>query len=279
MKLRKIILPIIAILCVGAIALLVHFASNSFDNEKEFSTSALKQYTISFDENELIYTQGVNFMQGVTAVDENGCDLIKDVTVSIKPTNNIKKKELSYSINKVGYEIKSFSRDLIVRGEYDGPLIKIVNGQVEVPIDQLKSLSAIVNSIDILETDDGFGSPCSVSARINEDEIELGDYVAIVTAENLLGDVATAKLTVTVTEAEGSKIKLSARSITVNAGEKVNPADYIVSCVDEEYGDLTPYIVYNEINTSKSGRYTITYKIKGITELKDEHASLTVIVK
>lgn len=279
MKIRKLIVPIIAVICVAIIALLAIFSNKIFNNEQEFTTEALKSYTITFEGDELDYSSGMNFMQGVSAVDEDGNDLTKYVTVSCKPTNNIKIKTLSYSINQIGYEIKSFERRLVVNGSYTGPSINIDGGTVEVPLDEIKSLSSIVNSSGLVETDDGFGNPCTVSASLNETEISIGDYVATVVAENILGDTASAKITVSIVPAKSSKIKLSVTSITVNVGDKINPADYVLDSVDPEYGEIKPFVQYNEVDTSAPGVYAIRYTIKNIVELKDEVAVLTVTVK
>lgn len=278
-KAKKFLTPIIAVICVAAIIYLLFFFGKNVAPTSELTTNALKEYTISFSTSQLEYSKNIDFMDGVTAKGDNGEDLTSFVTVSCKPTKDISKKELTYSINKAGYKIATFRRDLVLASSYTGPSIKINESSIEVPLDQAKNLSAIVSASDIITTDDGFGSPCAITAFIkNQEALAIGDYVATVTAQNVFGDTASAKITVTITSPESSIIKLSASSITIKKGDKIEPTDYVVSAIDESYGDLTPYVTATNIDTSKAGIYTIEYKIEGIKELENQIAYLYVTV-
>lgn len=276
---KKIITPIIAVLCVLAIVYLLFFFGKNAMPKDELTTVALKEYSITFDKSEIDYDKSTDFMDGVTATDSNGNDLTQFVTVSCKPTNNISKKTLTYSINKSGYKILTFERSLLLNSSYNGPSIDINGSGVEVPLDRINSLSSIIDSSDIISTDDGFGTPCAISAVIqNQEEIAVGDYVATISAQNIFGDTATAKISVTVTPAESSIIKLSVSSITLNKGDEFEPLDYVISAEHEKYGDLKPYVIADEIDTSKAGIYNIEYKIEGIRELENEVTYLSVTV-
>lgn len=278
-KAKKIAIPIIAIICVLAIIYLLFFFGKNVAPSSELTTAIQKEYTISFDTDELMYSNGVDFMDGVTALDENGENLSSFVTVSCKPTKNISTKILTYSINKSGYKISTFERKLILDSSYTGPSIEISGDGIEVPLDQVKNLSSILSTSNMITTDDGFGATCSITAAIqSQEEITIGDYVATVTAQNIFGDTADTKTTITVVSPESSIIKLSATSVTINKGDSFNPIDYVLSCYDEAYGDLLPYVVADNIDTSKSGIYTIEYKIEGMTELENEISYLYVTV-
>lgn len=278
-KAKKLIIPFVAILCVVALVYLIFFFGKTNLPSSELTTSTLKEYTISFDTKELKYKNGIDFMQGVTAFDDNGNDLTEYVTVSCKPTDDTFKKTLTYSINKAGYKIDAFERTLLVDSSYKGPSIEIVEPSIEVPIDQIKSLTAIIYSSNAIKTDDGFGGDCGITAIIDETDISLGDYVATITAQNLFGDTATTKITVTVVNPETSIIKLSASSVTIAKGDSFNPMDYVVSANDDTYGDVKAGVVASQdFDTNKIGTYTIEYKIQGIEELKDEVAYLYVTV-
>lgn len=278
-KAKKIVTPIIAIICLLAIIYLLFFFGKNVAPTDELTTVAQKEYTISFDTQELKYSKDIDFMEGVTAIDENGEDLTSLVTVSCKPTKDMLTKTLTYSINKSGYKISTFERELKLDASYTGPSIKINGSGLEAPLDQIKNLSSIASTSDIIETNDGFGAPCSITAIIqNSEEITIGDYVATITAQNIFGDTQTAKITVTVVSPEASIIKLSATSVTINKGDIFEPRDYVLSCVDETYGDLSAYVVAENIDTTKTGIYTIEYKIQGITELENQVAYLYVTV-
>lgn len=279
-KARKIMVPIIALICILAIGYFLFFFGENVAPKDELTTSALKEYTISFATPELKYSKGANLMEGVRAKGANNEDLTGFVTVSCKPTKNMYKKILTYSINKPGYKISSVNRDLILDKTYKGPSIKIDGTGIELPLNQAKKLSSAVSNSDIIKTNDGFGNKCSISATIaNQGELTVGDYVATVTAQNILGDTVSQKITVTFTEAEESIIKLSASSITIKKGEKFEPKDYVVSAYyNKEYGDVAAMVVASKIDTSKAGVYTVEYRIKDIGELQNEVAHLYVTV-
>lgn len=277
-KARKIIVPIIAVLCVLAIIYLLFFFGKNAVPTDELTTSALKEYTISFDTSELKYKNGVDFMDGVSVLSEDGQDLTSFVTVSCKPTDNKSKKVLTYSINKAGYKISSFERTLVLDSSYEGPSIEVVGSSFEIPLDQVKNLSSLISSSNVVETNDGFGAPCSITATLQDKDLSIGDYVATVTAQNIFGDTASAKITVSITKPESSIIKLSASSITIKKGDSFEPMDYVLSAEKDEYGDLKDIVICNRIDTSKAGIYTVEYRIKGITELENEVAYLYVTV-
>lgn len=278
---RAIIIGAISILSVALIIYFAMFFGKADNNSVQITTQGQKEYTISFATDTLHYTKGTNLMQGVSAISEDGEDLTADVTVSCKPTSNILTKTLTYSVNKSGYAIKSFERKLIIDGSYNGPSITVGDGNIEVPLDKVNSLSSIINRSGIIKTDDGFGGKCSITAEILVmDEVELGDYVALITAENMLGDTTSVKISVTVVDAEQSIIKLNTSSITLNVGDKFEPQDYIKSAISKEYGDVSQMVMCDtDIDTSKAGIYRAEYTIHGIKELQNEKAVLYVTVK
>lgn len=279
-KITKLILPTIAIICVAILIYFIFFFNGASYYDDELTTESKTSYTITFDTDELSYKNGINYMQGVTATGDNGEDLAEFVTVSCKPTKDISIKELTYSINKNGYEIKSFTRRLVLNESYKGPSISINNGDFKISIDKVTYLTSELQKSEIISTDDGFGNSCGITANFNTEVTEVGDYVATVTAENSFGDTASTKISVTVTEAESSIIKLKASSITLNVGDKFDANDYVKSAVSDQYGDLTSAVICTtSIDTSKAGIYTVEYRIQGIAEFENEVAYLHITVK
>lgn len=275
----KILSVVVAIVCIAILVYLFFFFNGSKNLENEVTTIQKQHYSITFDNDILEYNESTNFINGVTAIDENGNDLLKYVTVSCKPTDDIKVKTLTYSINKAGYEIQSFERTLVIKEKYSGPSIEYSGNSFSIPIDRVGNISSEIAKSDIVDTDDGFGGKCSISAVINADKVDVGDYVATVTAQNLLGDTASVKIAVTVTESEASIIKLKASSVSVGRGEAFEPLDYVVSAYDETYGDVTANVVVdNTVDTSVAGVYTVEYRIGGIKELENEKTKLYVTV-
>lgn len=278
-KAKKIFVPIIAILCVLAIVYLVFFFGKNALPISDLSTTGQKEYTITFDSPQIEYYANMDFMDGVKAVDKNGNDLTDFVTVSCKPSSDMYKKVLTYSINKSGYKICTFERELILDKSYKGPSIKVKNFSIEIPLDEAKNISTIVYNSGAISTDDGFGGSCSITAQIqNQDALDIGEYIANVTAQNIFGDTANAKITVTITAPKSSIIKLSTSSITIKRGESFDARSYIQSAYSEEYGDLIAFVNVDELDTSKAGIFTIEYTIKGIKELENEKAFLYVTV-
>lgn len=277
-KTVKAITLIAAAVCVGLLVYFIFFFGNSAVPENELTTARLTDYEITFDTPELEYYPGCDFLQGVNAQDENGIDLTHYITVSCKPTNNLHKKVLTYSINKSGCKIKSFERTLTIPNSYTGPSVTSNGATLEIPLDKLDSISAFAAQQDIISTDDGFGNSCSFNISMPTVD-GIGDYVSSVTATNILGDTASCKLAISVVEADTSVIKLSASSVSINVGDSFSAEEYIVSCKHEDYGDLAPYVSINSnVDTSKSGVYTVEYSIKGIKELQNEKAYLYVTV-
>lgn len=279
-KAKKIATPVIAVLCVMAIVYLLFFFGKNAAPTSELTTNALKEYTVSFSTPELKYSADIDFMEGVSAQGSDNNDLTSFITVSCKPTKDKLKKTLTYSINKAGYKIIPFERTLVLDKSYTGPTIKTNGAAIEVPIDKVKNLSSIISTSNAIKTDDGFGNTCTITATLpNQEELNVGDYVATVTAQNIFGDTATAKITVTLTSPESSIIKLSSTSVTINKGDRFEPKDYVLSAIDETYGNVSPLVVPNiKIDTSKAGVYTIEYRIKDIKELENEVAYLYVTV-
>lgn len=278
-KAIKLIIPTIAIICVALIIYFIFFFSGSVP-EAELTTKPLTNFSISFDSEEIEYKKGMNYMQGVTATGEDGENLTKDVTVSCKPTKDIHKKELTYSVNKAGYTIMSYTRTLVLDDEYQGPSIKINDGEFKIAIDKINYLTTEIQKSGIISTDDGFGESCGITASFSTEVTNIGDYVATVTAENSFGDTASTKLSVSVTEAESSIIKLNASAITLNIGDEFIPNEYVKSAISDEYGDLTSAVICTtEFDTSRAGIYTIEYRIQGLPELKNEIAYLHITVK
>ena len=276
----KIITAVMGLLCIAVLVYLIFFFGNGSKPEETVVTENQKSYTISFENSELEYKKGTDFMQGVTATDENGIDLTGDVTVSCKPTKNIQRKILTYSINKPGYKIQSFERTLVIAEKYSGPSVTVESTAFEIPIDRLNSLSAEAAKSGIIDTDDGFGRECSVTVQINSSDIAVGDYTATVTAQNLFGDTADAKMIVTVTDAESSVIKLTASSLSIAKGDSFEPMDYVKKSEYAGLGDISADVVATgDVDTSKPGVYTVEYKVKGIEELKNETAYIYVTVK
>lgn len=277
-NLSRIITLIVAAGCIGLLVYMIFFFTGR-DYSQQVTTVPQKQYTIKLDSSSLVYKNGVDFMEGVTATDEDGKDLTQYVTVSCKPTNDIHKKLLTYSLNLSGYEIKSVEMQLIVGDEYKGPSIKQSSEKFEIPLNKIGSLSAEIAKSNAVETDDGFGGSCAISAQIDSPDITVGDYVATVTAQNIFGDTASIKMVVTVTEKADSIIKLKASSVSLNKGDAFNPIDYVDGAIHNEYGDITSQVVaVNTVDTITSGTYTVEYRIKGIKELENEKAYLYVTV-
>ena len=274
----KIISIIVSALCVGVLVYLVFFFGEANAPQESITTQKLTDYEITFETPELEYKDSVDFLDGAKAVDENGVDLTNEITVSCKPTKNISRKTLTYSINKAGYRFKTFERELVISSSYTGPSIKPTGEAIKIPINKLENATQIVAASQSIATDDGFGNTCSISVSLPQIE-EIGDYVATVEASNIFGDSAVCKITVSIIEAENTTIRLSASSISIGIGEKFDASKYILSASNDEYSDLTPYIVIDsDVDTSKPGVYTVKYSIRGIPELKDETAYLYVTV-
>lgn len=277
---RPIVLCVISAVCIGLIVYFAMFFGSAKNENATVTTQAKLKYTITFDSDTIEYEKNSDLMQGVTAKGENGEDLTNDVTISSKPTKNIRKKELTYSINKSGYEITPFTRTLLLPNDYNGPKIELGDEDIEVPIDQIASLTMAINQTGIIKTDDGFGNACGITAKISDDVTEPGDYIAKITVQNAFGDTASKKVTITVTEAKSSIIKLTASTITIKKGAKFDATEYIKSAQHEKLGDVTGAIVINsDVDTSKPGRYTVTYSFGNIEELKNEHATLYVTIE
>lgn len=274
----KIISIIVSALCVGVLVYLIFFFGEANAPQESITTQKLTDYEITFETPELEYEESVDFLDGAKAIDENGVDLTKEITVSCKPTKNISRKTLTYSLNKAGYQFKTFERTLIIKGNYTGPSIKPTGEAIKIPINKLENATQIVASSHSITTDDGFSNACSISVSLPQIE-EIGDYVASVEATNIFGDTAECKITVSIIEAENTTIRLSASSISISIGDKFDASEYILSASNDEYSDLTPYIaIDSDVDTSKSGVYTVKYSIQGIPELKDETAYLYVTV-
>lgn len=80
-----------------------------------------------------------------------------------------------------------------------------------------------------------------------------------VSAKDAAGNVTTQKLSVVVKDISGPSIVLKTNKVTVNKGDNIDLASYLVSATDNHDGDMKSKVTYNTIDTASTGTKTVIY--------------------
>lgn len=274
------LITFLAVVCTFIVIVLILFSDIIFavkDKGGSVSTSA-KTVTINFDTDPLVIDgKDIDFMQGVTALDEYENDVTNLVNVSVINENN--KKVLAYSVNGDSYELETFQRGLKL-SNYKLPSINIKKKSYTCDINEIDDYIKNLIADGTISADDGFGNDISSGIyRDNSMQIKTaGTYNIPLTLRNAFSDTANQTISVKVTgKLETYTVTLTTETVTIKKNSVFAPNKYIASATDRKGQDVSEQIIYNsEVDLTTVGRYKVYYYIVG----KDDEpaATLTVVV-
>lgn len=271
----------LAVISIITVVILICFADNLFavDSSGNVIKNTGNSVYISFETDPLILDgTDINLMDGVTATDSQGNDVIGLVNASV--VNDNEDKAIMYSVNDSDYELETTKRGLQLTN-YKGPSIAIKKTTYTCDINEINSYIKSLIEAKSIVAKDGYGNDISSSVYVDP-------YVQIkkpgkqnieLTVKNIFSDVAKRNISITITGSlNETKVTLSTETTTVKKGTMLDPARYIVNAVDEDGKDIKDQIVFdNQVDVNTPGRYNIYYYISG----KDNEipaATLTVVV-
>ena len=274
------LITFLAVVCTLIVIVLILFSDMIFavkDKGGSVNTSA-KTVTINFDTDPLVINgSDIDFMQGVTAVDEYENDVTNLVNVSVVNENN--KKVLAYSINGDSYELETFKRGLKLNN-YRLPSINIKKKSYTCDINEIDDYIKNLIADGTISADDGFGNDISSGIyRDNSMQIKTaGNYNIPLTLKNAFADTANQTISVKVTgKLETYTVTLTTETVIIKKNSVFAPSRYIASATDRKGEDISEQIIYNsEVDLTTVGRYKVYYYIVGKDD--DTAATLTVVV-
>lgn len=217
----------------------------------------------SFEPEVLIYdgNGALNYLEGVSY---NNKPVSENFSYTIENTDSIDTKTIIYRV-QLDDSIEAASRVLKLVN-YHTPKIIIPEPASSVEKDHLDDLYSII-SYEEVSVDNGFGQEDKNKLKFEYDwnstdsaQIDYRLYYM-----NMCGDIATTSFS---TEIQGYnyRIILSQEKISLKQFSNFNPKDYLVSCTDQENVDCSKYIeIYNDVDTSKKGKYTVIYKLEEVS--------------
>ncbi len=274
------LITFLAVVCTFIVIILILFSDIIFavkDKGSLVNTSA-KTVTINFDTDPLVIDgKDIDFMQGVTALDEYENDVTNLVNVSVINENN--KKVLAYSVNGDNYELETFQRGLKLMN-YKLPSITVKKKSYTCDINEIDDYIKSLIADGTISADDGFGNDISSAIyRDNSTQIKTaGNYKIPLTLRNAFADTANQTISVKVTgKLKTYNVTLTTETVTIKKNSVFAPNKYIASATDRRGEDVSEQIIYNsEVDLTTVGRYKVYYYIVG----KDDEpaATLTVVV-
>ena len=274
------LITFLAVVCTFIVIILILFSDIIFavkDKGSLVNTSA-KTVTINFDTDPLVIDgKDIDFMQGVTALDEYENDVTNLVNVSVINENN--KKVLAYSVNGDNYELETFQRGLKLMN-YKLPSITVKKKSYTCDINEIDDYIKSLIADGTISADDGFGNDIS-SAIYRDNSMQIktaGNYKIPLTLRNAFADIANQTISVKVTgKLETYNVTLTTETVTIKKNSVFAPNKYIASATDRKGEDVSEQVIYNsEVDLTTVGRYKVYYYIVG----KDDEpaATLTVVV-
>ncbi len=230
-------------------------------------------------------TGALPLLKGVCAQGADGTDLTERITVSVgRPTDGADPQTtrvLLYQVRGEEGSVADAERRLLLIG-YRSPSIDFTGAGTSLSADDVADAARILVESGLLTADDGFGHDISASATVAPDSpiTASGNYTFTVTAENMLGDVATLHTSLYVDA--GSHfvtLRLTETSVTLAPGTVFDARSYLAEASDPEDGDLRDYVqTEGDVDTNHPGTYLVTYSVENFKGISAVPVTLTVTV-
>ena len=283
--LRRIINFLITILAISGtliVIILVLFADMILEVKDTGTTimSSTKNVTVEFKSDPLVIEdKEVDFMRGVTAVDEDGINVTNKLNSSVISEDN--KKFVVYSINDTKYDLQNFKRRLIIQN-YKLPTIKVRKSSYTCDINEIDEYIKTLIADGQITGDDGLGNDISSGIYRDKTSVQItkaGTYDVPLVLNNVFNDEARQEVRLKVTgKLYSIKVKLTTETTTIRKSSRFVPNSYIASAVDSEGNDVMNQIIYrSEVDINMEGRYKVYYYVVGSGD-EEPIATLTVVV-
>ncbi|MFV0393652.1 MAG: NlpC/P60 family protein [Coprobacillaceae bacterium] len=140
--------------------------------------------------------------------------------------------------------------------DMEAPTIALTNGE-----NPEVDYGSEFNVDSIATITDNFDEAVNVTVEGEVDTKKEETQTIKITAKDAAGNTSEQTVNVNVKDLTGPEIVLSKTSITVEAGEAVNGAEYLTSATDNKDGDVKGKVEIGSVDTSKSGTKSLTYTV------------------
>lgn len=269
MSRTTIIKTAISVFCLIALVLLYVFGGRVIEDDNavyEANQADDIRDAFSFDPDTLIYdgTGDIDFLQGVTLEGYNEEQLKKMVYIRISTGDSLSEKIIEYTADTDDGRVRSM-RNLLLRN-YNGPSIVLPDEMPTVTMGTVDHIKDLMPEGKTYRVDDGFGNDAREHVQIdaarspmNSSEV---NYTFIL--ENAFGDRTVAKADAIISDVPAT-IVLTDTSVTVRVGDYFDPYDFILSATAADGSSILGEVICDEIDTSISGEYLVTYELRGQT--------------
>lgn len=280
-KALNIIVMGLSVVSMVTIVVLVFFADTIFkvDSSSNVITVTTKSINVSFDTDPLILDgTDLNLMQGVTATNDSGEDVINLIDASV--VNDNEHKLVMYSVNDSNYNLETFERGLQLKN-YNGPSIAIKNTTYTCDINEIDTYISQMIEAKYILAKDGFGNDISSNVYVDPSVqvTKVGKQKITLIVKNSFADSVKKNITITVTgKLKENKVTLSTETTTVKKGNTFSPEKYVAVAVNGDGEDISDQIVYdNQVDVNTPGRYSVYYYVAE-EENAEPVATLSVVV-
>ena len=237
----------------------------------QFNNESVKTIEIEVVDNEAPEIEILGADNGyVIEVPINGSS---DLASYIKATDNVDGDVTPFIESDVALDAtKSGIQNINVKisdtyGNETKETLSFLVSDIEAPVITLKAGEQVVadynsefNPLDYMTVTDNIDTQVQITTDQKVDTQLLDQNQEItVSATDAAGNVSTHKLSVTVKDISGPNIVLSANKVTVNKGDSIDLASYLVSATDNHDGDMKSKVTYNTIDTASTGNKTVVY--------------------
>ena len=267
----------VSVICLIALVLLYVFGGRVIeDDDMVFEAGQADDIrdAFVFDPETLVYdgTGDVDFLEGVTLEGYNEEQLKNMVYIRISTGDSLSEKIIEYTADTEEGRVRSI-RNLLLRN-YNGPSIVLPDEMPTVTMGTVDRIADLMPEGKTYRVDDGFGNDMRAHVQIDAARSPVNsaevNYTFIL--ENAFGDRTVAKADAIISDVPAT-IVLTDTAVTVKTGGYFDPYDFILSATAEDGSSILGEVICDEIDTSISGEYLVTYEVRGQT------ASLRVTVE
>lgn len=263
-KLKYLIVLLCGLLMIGLIILSTLMDRQQISSSHKPVSDQVNQTAFLFDPETLTYDGNgtLDLLEGVTFNNQDAHEIADQLTINVKTAGSLTDKVITYKI-KTEKGTDTATRPLVLQN-YHAPSITLP----ELPNVTDETKNNMLNELLYIEgfsTDDGFGNDASSNMTVTFEKDKLNSSLLeyTFTFVNSCGDEATATAKAQL-EGVDAIIVLKQSSVTLKKNETFNPYDYLESCTNAWYEDISNQLeITNSVDTSEPGTYTVKYSLYG----------------
>ncbi len=254
---KKGLLGVLAILLLGLLFLaarqLESQTGSQHDTLGEDATITVADESLTYDGSGLI-----NYLDGVTASDDDVTDLSDQMNYIIVSDGN--QKYVQYSVSGQNGQVVYARRPLVLEN-YQGPSLE-VSDPLRFDAEALNQLVPYLAEQGDLKALDGFGQDQTSSVSYRRTKEGTGRYLIQFTYTNAFQDSVSQTVNAYISgEVSDPSIELVQNSVVLSVGSSFVPTDFILSANDGTQSAVDRVQISNYVNTAVPGKYRVVYEL------------------